>query len=804
MALLKSGTRVYGFATIDTTLSVDGNDVATSNTTGALKVSGGIGAKGNIFSSGNITAQNADLGNLVVANYITGTLTTSSQPNITSIGNLSSLTVTGNVTSGNLNTVDATITGNLIVSGQAIYANVTTLNIKDSIIEQGGNVDGVPLNANAGKDLGSLLHYYTSAPIAAFMGWKVANNEFVVASNVSISNGVVTVNELGNLRAGNFVGNVTGSASTVTTNAQPNITSLGTLGNLNVTNTVDAANLIGTVKTSAQPNITSLGNLTSLKVDGITDLGTVGNVKIYGGTNGQLLKTDGTGNLVWVSVSTGGGNANVGGSNTEVFFNNGNSTTLGTSANFTFNNSTNTLSVTNVTATNLNVTGNVTSNLLPNANVTYDLGSTDYRWRDLYLSGNSIYLGNAQLQANNSGLKVANGNIEATFFKGDGSMLSNLPSVASSAFITSNIVNLTSGSDLGFDVVYGNAQYPGGVFTLYQLGPVSFTASTTWASGGTSKNQYSNFLETIVNNQNIRLTLNLTNANFSVQSTDTITIGGSVITGANITGLGITGTGGTFTISSSLVNANVQTNSSSTVSANLTTSRGVKTVSSTTLTTVAPVAYNVNSISGSFPSSTVPYWSLNQSFNWSMSVTGTTQSGNLTFTSVQGYIPQSLNTVGATSGTSSSVDSTAVYTITTEDYTGAGLNGYGTRTIPAPVSGTVNAATKYYPLFWKITNNGELPTFTTSDSRNSNNFTVGQSANTSSTSTDYLWMAIPNTGNVSQLQSRTFKHVFGGFDIVDVPSVTGTQIISANGQSYRYSIYGFSSFSAVSSIIVTS
>lgn len=1060
MALLKSGTRVYGFATIDTTLSVDGNDVATSNTTGALKVAGGIGTKGNIFSSGNITAKNADLGNLVVANYITGTLTTSAQPNITSVGNLSSLIVTGNVNSGNLTTVDATVTGNLIVSGQAIYANVTTLNIKDSIIEQGGNVDGVPLNANAGKDLGSLLHYYTSAPIDAFMGWKVANNEFVVASNASISNGVVTVNELGNLRAKNFVGNATGSAATVTANAQPNITSLGTLTNLNVTGNVDAANLIGTIKTSTQPNITSVGNLSGLKVEGITDLGVIGNIKIYGGNGDQVLRTDGTGNLFWSNSNIGAGNALVGGSNTQVFFNNG-TETLGTSTNFTFDTSTNTLTITNIASTNLSVSGNVTSKLVPNANGSYDLGSPSQRWRDLYLAGGNLYVGNAKLSGNGSSLKITTGNIQADYFEGngslltgivtpvitngtsnvkiasansnvtvsvngtnnvldvgtanttikgdflpqadntyslgsstnkwkdlyisgnsiflgaaniksvgerisldqlfvagetvlpnanititdfarfklpsgpagyilrtdgqgnvswsaaanaeqgipggntgavqfnsngslagssnltfnnttgtltatnfagnanglsniaganvvgsvptaltvttnaqpnitsvgtltsltvsntgstgnviadnanlgnavranyfigDGSRLTNLPSGLASALVTSNVINLTSGADLGVDVVYGNTQYPGGVFTIYQLGPVSFTSSTAWASGGSSKNQYANFLAGTVNTQDIRLTLTLANANFAIANTDTITIGGSVITGANITGLGISGTGGTYTISSSLVNANVQLNSSSTVSANLTTSRGVKTASGTTLTTVAPVAYTVNSISGSFPVSSVPYWNLNQSFNWSVSVTGTTASGNLTY-SGGGISTTSLSSTGQTSGSSGSINSTSSYIITTSDYTGAGLNGYGTRTIPNTVNGTVNAATKYYPLFWKITSNSTLPTFTTTDSRNSNNFAVGQSANTSSTTTDYLFMAIPNTGNSASLQNRTFKHVFGGFDIVDVPTVTGTQAISANGESYNYSIYGFTSFSAISSIIVTS
>lgn len=35
----------------------------------------------------------------------------------------------------------------------------------------------------------------------------------------------------------------------------------------------------------------------------------------------------------------------------------------------------------------------IDSNLVPSSNITFDIGTTDLRWRDLYLSGSSIYLG---------------------------------------------------------------------------------------------------------------------------------------------------------------------------------------------------------------------------------------------------------------------------------------------------------------------------------------------------------------------------------------------------------------------------
>jgi hypothetical protein len=47
----------------------------------------------------------------------------------------------------------------------------------------------------------------------------------------------------------------------------------------------------------------------------------------------------------------------------------------------------------------LNISGNVIGHLIPSANVTYDLGSASYRWRDLYLNGSTIYLGSAAISA---------------------------------------------------------------------------------------------------------------------------------------------------------------------------------------------------------------------------------------------------------------------------------------------------------------------------------------------------------------------------------------------------------------------
>jgi hypothetical protein len=374
-------------------------------------------AQGNITSVGTLTTLAiAGTGsitgaNLVSANYITGTLTTAAQPNITSVGTLTGLTVNGDITS----------TGNLIVAGTTTYVNSTVTAIKDPIIDLGLGANAAALTSDDGMDRGSLLHYYTSGAIRdAFMGWKNSTGEFTFASNVTTTDNVVTVNTLGKIKAGDanlgnavtsnyFVGNgsfltgvtassidaanLTGTtlASGVVTSS---LTTVGTLGSLAVTGNITAGNVAGgnlvsanyvsgngslltsitganvtgqvgnalvagTVYTNAQPNITSVGTLTSITATGVINLtgtsnvslGAVGNVKITGGTNGYVLSTDGSGNLAWIAAAVGSGNANVAGSNTQIFFNDGGSNTLGASANLTFDKTTNTLAATNITGT---------------------------------------------------------------------------------------------------------------------------------------------------------------------------------------------------------------------------------------------------------------------------------------------------------------------------------------------------------------------------------------------------------------------------------------------------------------------
>ena len=51
------------------------------------------------------------------------------------------------------------------------------------------------------------------------------------------------------------------------------------------------------------------------------------------------------------------------------------------------------------------LTGGFDGSIMPSANVTYDLGSHSYRWRDLWLSGSTIYIGNANISVTNNSIQ---------------------------------------------------------------------------------------------------------------------------------------------------------------------------------------------------------------------------------------------------------------------------------------------------------------------------------------------------------------------------------------------------------------
>ena len=419
---------------------------ATGNVTGANLITGGLlsvtgnANVGNIDTTGvyatTLSATgNANVGNIgatgVVATTLDGSLTTNAQPNITSVGTLTSISVSGNANIGNVGTGIITATGNitganlitgglLSVTGNATLGNVSVTGnltagniVVDSIVNGNSNVDITNLNGNI------------------TMGVNGNADVFIATGSGVIVNGTLDVSA--NITSPQLISNiVTGTAPFI-------VSSTTQVANLSVA-TAGSANTAGTVTTNAQPNITSVGNLSSLTSNGIIDfinstnvsLGSNAIVHITGGLNNQVLATDGSGNLSWLAYA----GSPIAGSNTEVQFNDttGN---LGASANFTFNKVSNTLSVTNINGTTLSLTGN--------ANVG-NLGTND-----LVASGNVN-----GLNLGTGGNITASGNIQGTYILGNGSQLSGLPSGTGVANGNSSVTVPTSNGNVVIAAVGSN------------------------------------------------------------------------------------------------------------------------------------------------------------------------------------------------------------------------------------------------------------------------------------------------------------------------------------------------------------
>ena len=320
------------------TLSNVGNVVTQSNTVTSGNTS--LTASNVVVGNTSITSSNIVLGNTTISSSnITLGNTVVSTSNVT-IGNTT--VSAGNISVGTTTITNANVTvGNTVVGTNSITAPSFTGNVTS------GNTSIVPVaNGNVAISVAGV------------------SNVVVITTAGANFNG--NANVTGNLAAGNLSVTTDISAATLggslTTAAQPNITSVGTLSSLTSTGTVSAGNLStnGVTSTTNLTVTTGNANINSgakLNVSGNANFANSANVNfgdlstlhIAGGINGYVLSTDGLGNLTWIAGGGGGGGV-PGGSNTQIQYNN-----LGSfagSASFTWNNLT----------SNLTVAGNVIAN----------------------------------------------------------------------------------------------------------------------------------------------------------------------------------------------------------------------------------------------------------------------------------------------------------------------------------------------------------------------------------------------------------------------------------------------------------
>jgi len=237
------------------------NAIATSATGSGIPTPGGsvntiqFNESGILNGSANFTITG---GNTVLLNggftatTIAGSLTTAAQPNITSVGTLTSLSSTGNITGANItgthygpatgltNIPGANVTGQV---GNALIASTVYTNAQPNITSV-GNLAGLVVSgnitpsANITYDLGNNTNRFNDLYLAGTTIYIGTQTISATSTDVVIS-GQLSANIVGNI-SGNAV-----SAGTVTTAAQPNITSVGTLTSLVVSGNITTNGTVG-------------------------------------------------------------------------------------------------------------------------------------------------------------------------------------------------------------------------------------------------------------------------------------------------------------------------------------------------------------------------------------------------------------------------------------------------------------------------------------------------------------------------------------------------------------------------------
>jgi hypothetical protein len=245
----------------------------------------------NITSLGVLTSLN-------VSGIITGTMNTANQPNITSLGTLTGLNMAG----------DLDLNENDIIEGNIINAKTfQTLDVNGSqwrILFGSGNLNFMKQNVNS---------TWPSTPSIFFSNNNTINTSNTVtqtlrvSSNAVLNSALICSDLLGNTTWTSIVNSLSGTNSQVLVSANTGNITLSLPQNIHSAATPTFAgltingNIAGTLATASQPHITSVGTLTGLTVSGgitgtlvtasqpnITSVGTLTGLTVSGGITGTL------------------------------------------------------------------------------------------------------------------------------------------------------------------------------------------------------------------------------------------------------------------------------------------------------------------------------------------------------------------------------------------------------------------------------------------------------------------------------------------------------------------------------------
>ena len=281
-----------------------------------------------VDSNRSITNINTLTATTLTATTLNGTLATAVQPNITSIGTLTNLNVSNNLTLSQHNgSTIGLILGSTLVTATGVqlnYNNITSVGVaqalKALILDSSSNITGINnlsattlsstnlvLNGTSITVNGAQLNYnnITTPGVAQASRSLVLNSSSNISGINTLSAATLTATTLnGTLSAGpqnsiTSVGTLTSLVLSGPITGVTDITLSGTLSGNNIVGT----NITGRLVTSDQPNITSLGNISNLTVTGQIIANTVAATNISVGGNDI---TSALNNLASISGVTAG------------------------------------------------------------------------------------------------------------------------------------------------------------------------------------------------------------------------------------------------------------------------------------------------------------------------------------------------------------------------------------------------------------------------------------------------------------------------------------------------------------------
>ena len=585
-----------------------------------------------------------------------------------------------------------TVTGNLTVQGNTTAIDTTITTIEDPVILLASNQTGVPA-----VDIGYIGQRGVAENIAFV--WQESSSEFIAAyTTTAETDTTITVTGYANVHSNDMTvgGNlaVTGTTSLAgNIISDANVTGDITGGNVYSNGTVSAVGDVAGANLTTGGTVSSTGDITGGNIN------TAGTVSATGTVTGGDINTGGnvsaTGNVLGGNLSTSGnvyaayvvgnisGNVTAPGANTQVIYNDGG--LLKASSGLTFTKTSNALSVGGtVTGGNLETAGtvsatgdvsganfSVTGNIVPTANVTYSLGNALNKWSSLYVSGNTVYMGNLQIKNpegntfavyRNDGVTLADINTNTLSATGDvtGGNLATGGTVSATGTVTGGNLE-TGGTISGTGTITGGNVQTGG--TVSATGTV--TGGNVQTGGEVSASG--------------TITGGDVNTGGNVSAGGNV-IGGNLVTGGvggNIIGNGNIAIGGYVSAVGNVTGANIITGGYVTATGNISTSNYF-TGNGRYLTGVAAESVNANTLTGNTLASGVIYSSLTTVGTLvSLSVTGDTTSGNLA----------TGGTVSATGTITGGNVETAGTMSATGDVTGGNLATGGTVSATGTVTG---------------------------------------------------------------------------------------------------------------------